>query len=136
MKEKIGKIVLTFGVFDYLHYGHLKLFERASRYGSLVVAVQKDEEIHKTKPEAKILYDLRKRMEFVSAIRFVDKVVPYSQVDIDIQEIEFDILVLGGDQNHAGFERAEAWAKSNNKAVIRLERTPGISSSLIKETKK
>ena len=50
--------VLTFGVYDYLHYGHLKLFERASKLGDyLIVAVQKDEEIHKTKPEANMLYN-------------------------------------------------------------------------------
>jgi glycerol-3-phosphate cytidylyltransferase len=128
--------VLTFGVYDYLHYGHLKLFERASKLGDyLIVALQKDEEIHKTKPEANMLYDLKKRMEFVGAIRFVDEVIPYTQVDQDIKTIDFDIFVLGGDQNHAGFQRAIAWAESNGKQVIRLERTKGISSSKIKKDK-
>ena len=127
------KKVLTFGVFDYLHYGHLKLFERALEYGDyLIVAVQKDEEIHKTKPDAVMLYDLEKRMEFISAIKYVDEVIPYTQVDEDILKIDFDVLVLGGDQNHPGFQRAIQWAKNNNKMIIRLERTQGISSSQIK----
>lgn len=126
--------VLTFGVFDYLHYGHLKLFERASKYGDyLIVAVQRDEEIHKTKPDAKMMYNLDERMEFIGAIRFVNEVVPYTQVDQDIKRIEFDILVLGGDQNHAGFQSALEWANNNHKQVIRLERTEGISSSKIKK---
>lgn len=128
--------VLTFGVYDYLHYGHLKLFERASKLGDyLIVALQKDEEIHKTKPEAKMLYNLEKRMEFVGAIKFVNEVVPYTQVDQDIKIIDFDILVLGGDQNHDGFKRAIVWAEENNKQVIRLERTKGVSSSQIKKEK-
>lgn len=126
--------VLTFGVFDYLHYGHLKLFERAAKYGDyLIVAVQRDEEIHKTKPDAQMMYDLAKRMEFIGAIRFVNEVVPYTQVDQDIKTIDFDILILGGDQNHEGFKRAIDWAKDNQKKVIRLERTEGISSSKIKK---
>lgn len=51
------KKVLTFGVFDYLHYGHLKLFERAAKLGDyLIVAVQVDEEIHRTKPDASVLH--------------------------------------------------------------------------------
>lgn len=129
-------IVVTFGVYDYLHYGHLKLFERASKLGDyLIVAVQKDEEIHKTKPDAKMLYSLEQRMEFIGAIRFVDKVIPYTQVDIDIKTIDFDVFVLGEDQNHAGFQRAIEWAKANNKEVIRLERTKDISSSQIKKDK-
>ncbi|MDD2559801.1 MAG: adenylyltransferase/cytidyltransferase family protein [Acholeplasmataceae bacterium] len=128
--------VVTFGVYDYLHYGHLKLFERASKLGDyLIVAVQKDEEIHKTKPDAKMLYSLEQRMEFIGAIRFVDKVIPYTQVDIDIKTIDFDVFVLGEDQNHAGFQRAIEWAKANNKEVIRLERTKDISSSQIKKDK-
>lgn len=129
-------IVVTFGVYDYLHYGHLKLFERASKLGDyLIVAVQKDEEIHKTKPDAKMLYSLEQRMEFIGAIRFVDKVIPYTQVDIDIKTIDFDVFVLGEDQNHAGFQRAIEWAKANNKEVIRLDRTKDISSSQIKKDK-
>lgn len=129
--------VLTFGVYDYLHYGHLKLFERASKLGDyLIVAVQKDEEIHKTKPEANMLYNLEQRMEFVGAIKFVNETVPYTQVDEDIQKIDFDIFVLGGDQNHAGFQRAIKWAEEHGKKVVRLERTQGISSSMIKKEKK
>lgn len=36
--------VLTFGVFDYFHYGHLKLLERCKKLGDyLVVALQNDD---------------------------------------------------------------------------------------------
>lgn len=127
------KKVLTFGVFDYFHYGHLKLFERAKALGDyLIVAVQRTEEIHRTKPEAKILYSLEQRTEILKAIKFIDEVVPYSQVDEDVKIIDFDVLAVGGDQNHAGFQRVFKWCEENGKEVIVLSRTPNICSSQIK----
>ena len=87
--------VLTVGVFDYFHYGHLKLFERARALGDfLIVAVQRTEEIHKTKPDTKIMYSLEQRMEILSAIRMIDQVIPYSQIAEDIQTIDFDTLAV------------------------------------------
>lgn len=125
--------VLTFGVFDYFHYGHLKLFERARALGDyLIVAVQRTEEIHKNKPEAKILYSLEQRIEIIESIRYVDKVVLYADVSEDIKKIDFDIFVVGGDQNNNSFLRAIDWCKANNKEVIVLSRTPNICSSQIK----
>lgn len=126
--------VLTFGVFDYFHYGHLKLFERARALGDyLIVAVQRTEEIHKNKPEAKILYSLEQRIEIIESIRYVDKVVLYADVSEDIKKIDFDIFVVGGDQNNNSFLRAIDWCKANNKEVIVLSRTPNICSSQIKD---
>lgn len=127
-------IVLTFGVFDYFHYGHLKLLERCKNLGDvLTVAVQADEEIHKTKPNAIILYSLSQRMEMISALKCVDNVVPYTQMDVTIKTLNFDILVVGPDQNHSGILRAIEWAKSQGKEVVTLPRTPGISSTEIRE---
>lgn len=127
------KKVLTFGVFDYFHYGHLKLLERAKALGDyLIVAVQRDEEIHKTKPDAKIMYNVKQRMEIIGAIKYVDEVIPYSQVVDDIKKIDFDIFARGGDQNHGGIAAAAQWCLDNNKEVITLARTPNICSSDIK----
>lgn len=129
------KKVLTVGVFDYFHYGHLKLFERAKSLGDyLIVAIQVDEEIHKTKPDAHMLYTLEQRMEIVEAIRYVDKVVSYRQVCDDIKNIDFDVFVIGEDQNHAGFMTAIEWCTLKKKEVRVLSRTPNICSSAIKET--
>ncbi len=126
--------VLTFGVFDYFHYGHLKLFEHAKALGDyLTVAIQVDEEIHKTKPDAKIMYSTQQRMEMVGALRYVDAVIPYDQVDNTIKTVEFDIFAIGADQQHAGFQRAMQWCRENGKQVILMERTPNICSSDIKK---
>ncbi len=126
--------VITFGVFDYFHYGHLKLLERCKRQGDyLIVAVQKGEEILKTKPSAKVLYSTEQRMEMVGAIKYVDEVVEYTQVDQDVSRIDFDVLAIGGDQNHAGFQAAIRWANEHGKQVCFLARTPNICSSEIKK---
>ena len=126
--------VLTFGVFDYFHYGHLKLFERAKALGDhLTVAVQQDDQILKTKPDAKILYTTEQRMEMVGALRYVDRVMSYDQVDTTIQTVDFDIFAIGPDQCHAGFQAAKKWCQENGKQVIVLERTPNICSSEIKK---
>lgn len=128
--------VLTVGVFDYFHYGHLKLLERCKQQGDyLIVAVQKEEEIKKTKPEAQIMYSTQQRMEMIGAIKFVDSVVEYGQVDEDIQKIDFDVFIVGEDQTHAGFQRAVDYCNTHGKKVVRLTRTPGICSSAIKKEK-
>lgn len=128
------KKVLTFGVFDYFHYGHLKLFENAKKLGDyLIVAIQDGDHILKYKPDANIYYSTQQRIELVSALRLVDEVVIYRDVDIAIQSINFDVFAIGGDQKHDGFQRAISWCKDNGKEVITISRTPGISSSRIKE---
>lgn len=127
------KKVLTVGVFDYFHYGHLKLFENAKKLGDyLIVAVQDGEYILKYKPDANIFYTTEQRVELVKALRVVDEVVLYNDVDKTVKEIDFDVFAIGGDQVHAGFQRAVAWCEANGKEVIRLERTPGVCSSSIK----
>lgn len=128
------KKILTFGVFDYFHYGHLVLLKNCASLGDyLIVAVHKDEDVCKTKPSCKLLYDLSKRIEIINSIKFVNEVIPYSQVEVDIEKISFDILVVGPDQNHIGFQKAIKWAKENSKQVIVMPRTPGISSTKLRK---
>ena len=127
------KKVLTVGVFDYFHYGHYKLFERAKALGDyLIVAVQDSDYIKKYKPEANLFYSTNQRLDLVGALKFVDETIVYYDVDVSIKNIDFDIFAIGEDQIHDGFKRAVEWCKTNNKQVVRLERTPNISSSKIK----
>lgn len=128
------KKVVTVGVFDYFHLGHLRLFENARKLGDyLIVAVQDGNCILKTKPNASILYSTEQRIDLVKALRVVDEVIVYQDVDTLLPKIDFDIFAVGGDQNHPGFQRAIKWCEENNKTVVRLSRTPGISSSQIKK---
>ncbi len=128
------KKVITVGVFDYFHLGHLRLFENAKRLGDhLIVAVQDGSNIQKTKPETSVLYSTEQRVDLVKALRVVDEVIIYQDVDTLLPEVDFDIFAIGEDQKHAGFQRAVKWCEENGKKVIRLPRTPGICSSNIKK---
>ena len=127
------KKVITVGVFDYFHLGHLRLFENAKRNGDyLIVAVQDGNCILKTKPDAKVLYTTEQRIDLIKALRIVDEVIVYKDVDKILPDVDFDVFAIGADQIHAGFQRAIKWCENNGKEVVRLPRTPGICSSQIK----
>ena len=126
--------VLTVGVFDYFHLGHLRLFKKARQLGDyLIVAVQEDKYIAKTKPDFETFYSTQERVELVEAVNGVDEVVIYQDVDALVPQVEFDVFAVGSDQTHEGFQRAIKWCKEHGKTVVRMERTPGICSSKIKE---
>ncbi len=128
------KKIITVGVFDYFHLGHLRLFENAKRLGDyLIVAVQDDDSILKTKPDAKKLYTTKQRMDLVKALRVVDEVIVYRDVDTILPTVDFDIFAVGENQDHAGFQRAIRWCEDHHREVVRIPRTPGISSSDIKQ---
>ena len=135
------KKVVTFGVFDILHIGHVLLFRNAKNLPDggggvkLIVAVQDSDYILKYKPDTVIVNDTPTREYMVSSIRYVDEVISYKDVDKDIQKIDFDIFAKGPDQNHEGFKRAEEWCRAHGKEVVVIPRTEGISSSLLRRVK-
>ena len=126
---------LTYGVYDYFHLGHLRLFKQCKEYADyLVVAVQDGEYILKFKSDANVLYSTAERVELLESLKIVDKVLVYDTVCIDtIKKIDFDILALGEDHKGKRFDEIEQWCIENNKKIVRLKRTPGICSSDIKK---
>ena len=126
--------ILTFGVFDYFHLGHLRLFKQCKKYGDyLIVAVQNGEYIKKFTPEENVLYSTEERVEMLEALRIVDEVYVYDTVSTEtLEKINFDILALGEDHVGGRFDEVEKWCNEHGKKVVRLKRTPGIASSQIK----
>ena len=134
MKPRKYKKVLTVGVFDLLHKGHVELYRRAKGLGDyLIVATQDSDFILKYKPTAKILNSTEDRKYMIKSIRYVDEVITYTDVDKIVQEVDFDVFVTGPDQCHAGFLRAIQWCEEHGKEHIVLARTLGVSSSELKE---
>lgn len=128
------KTVLTVGVFDLLHIGHVELFRRAKALGDrLVVAVQDSDFILKYKPDAKTMGSTSERAYMVKAIKYVDDIVVYQDVENVMDLCDFDIFAAGPDQNHAGFLKVFEWCKATGREVVILPRTEGISTSELKE---
>jgi len=131
------KTILTFGVFDLLHYGHIELFRKAKCLGDfLIVAVQSDKEAQINKPNIKLKNKLEKRILDVKAVNYVGRAIPYKQIDTSIELVDFDVLVVGPDQNNDHFTKAINWCFKNNKEVVVLPRTDGISSTMLREKSK
>lgn len=126
--------ILTFGVFDYFHLGHLRLFKQCKKYANyLIVAVQDGEYIKRFKPDAKVMYTTEERVEMISALRIVDEVLVYQVSSPEfLEKIDFDILALGEDHVAERFMIAAKWCEDHGKKVVRLKRTAGICSSDIK----
>lgn len=129
------KKVLTFGVYDYFHLGHLRVFQQARKYGDyLIVSVQDGDFIKKFKPQAQVMYTTDQRVEMISALKIVDEVCVYQEMTPEaLSKIDFDVLALGEDHVGERFDRLIAWCNDHNKEVVRLKRTPGICSTSIKQ---
>ena len=126
--------ILTFGVYDYFHLGHLRLFKQCKKYADyLIVAVQDSNYILKFKPGIKIFYSTDERVEMLEALQIVDEVVVYETVGIEaLEKIDFDILALGEDHKGERFDVLTRWCEAHRKKIVRLKRTQGICSSEIK----
>ena len=83
-----------------------------------------------------MVYTTNERLMMVRAIKYVDEVVVYKNVDKDIQKIDFDVFAKGPDQSHEGFQRAIDWCRDNEREVVVIPRTEGISSTMIRNIKK
>lgn len=133
MKPRKYKKVLTVGVYDLLHKGHVELFRRAKGLGDyLIVAAQDGDFILKYKPNAKVLNSTEDRKYMIKSIRYVDEVITYEDVDEIVKNVNFDVFVTGPDQCHIGFQKAIKWCEEHGREHIVLSRTDGISSSELK----
>lgn len=123
------KRILTYGTFDLMHYGHIRILKRAKEAGDyLVVAVSTDEFNALKGKKAYHNYETRKKM--LEAIRYVDLVIPendWDQKRKDIEEYKIDTLIMGDDWE-GKFDEVEDICE-----VKYLKRTPDISTSKIKK---
>lgn len=118
------KTVLVTGTFDFLHRGHLYLFEQARKYGDYVVAlVARDATVKKIKGRFPI-HNEQERRALVESIRFVDRAVLGDRKDPYrvITDIKPHTICLGYDQQHTfALSLKEELAKRGLKVrIVRL----------------
>lgn len=121
--------VITYGTYDLLHYGHIRLLERAKALGDyLIVAVTADD-FDKTRGKINVQQPLMERIEAVRATGLADEIIveEYEGQKIDdIIKYDIDIFTVGSDWV-GKFDYLNEYCK-----VVYLERTEGISSSEIR----
>ncbi|MEI2684027.1 bifunctional D-glycero-beta-D-manno-heptose-7-phosphate kinase/D-glycero-beta-D-manno-heptose 1-phosphate adenylyltransferase HldE [Erwinia aphidicola] len=135
-RQRGEKVVMTNGVFDILHAGHVSYLANARKLGDrLIVAVNSDASTRRLKGETRPVNPLVNRMIVLGALEAVDWVIGFEEDTPQrvIAEVMPDLLVKGGDykpEDIAGSK--EVWANGGDVRVLNFE--DGISTSNIIKT--
>ena len=128
MKDK--KTVITYGTYDMLHEGHMRLLKRAKALGDYLIVGVTDENYDRSRGKLNVVQSTKKRMKAIESLDFVDKVIletHKNQKVEDIKKYDVDIFAIGDDW--AGFFDY----LSEYTHVEYLPRTEGISSTQLRE---
>ncbi|GFZ84512.1 adenylyltransferase/cytidyltransferase family protein [Nesterenkonia alkaliphila] len=95
------KRVLTYGTFDLLHWGHIRLLKRAKALGDyLIVGASTDDFAVEHKQVRAPYHQYATRCDMLEAVRYVDLVIEESsweqKID-DIRRYHVDTVVMGSD---------------------------------------
>ncbi len=122
------KRVLTYGTYDLMHYGHIRLLRRAKKQVDYLIVAVSTDEFNEIKVK-KAYHDYETRKKMLEAIRYVDLVIPengWDQKLEDVKEYKVDVFCMGDDWK-GKFDHLK-----DECEVVYLERTEGISTSKIK----
>ena len=122
------KKVITYGTFDTLHFGHLKLLERAKNLGDFLIVGLSTDAFNALKGK-KSLLNYEDRKSYLQAIKYVDLIIPennWEQKIEDIKKNHVDIFTIGDDWK-GKFDYLSEFC-----TIKYLERTSSISSTLIR----
>ncbi len=125
------KIVFTNGVFDLIHYGHVKLLADCKKLGDiLVVGMNSDSSVKKFKGDSRPIIPYKDRSKLLAALNAVDYIVPFSEPTPLglITKIRPDILAKGADYRISeivGAKEVKGWGGR----VVRVKLLVGRSTS-------
>lgn len=127
------KKVITYGTYDLLHYGHIRLLERAKALGDYLIVGVTADSFDLARGKINVQQSLIERIEAVKATGIADEIIveEYEGQKIDdIRRYDVDIFTVGSDwKGH--FDYLNEFCQ-----VVYLERTEGISSSEIRSEKR
>lgn len=126
------KKVITYGTFDLLHHGHVRLLERAKSLGDYLIVGVTADTFDLSRGKINVRQTLTERMEAVRATGIADEIIveEYEGQKIDdIKYYDIDIFTVGSDWVGT-FDYLNAYCQ-----VVYLERTAGVSSTEIRKQK-
>lgn len=121
--------VITYGTYDLLHYGHIRLLQRAKALGDYLIVGVTADNFDRARGKINVQQSLIERLEAVRATGIADEIIieEYEGQKIDdIKRFGVDIFTVGSDWR-GKFDYLNEFCK-----VIYLERTEGVSSSEIR----
>ena len=121
--------VITYGTYDLLHYGHIRLLERAKALGDYLIVGVTSDTFDRERGKINVQQSLMERIEAVRATGIADEIIieEYEGQKIDdIKRYDVDIFTVGSDWK-GKFDYLNAYCK-----VVYLDRTSGISSTEIR----
>lgn len=121
--------VITYGTYDFLHHGHVRLLERAKALGDYLIVGVTAEDFDKARGKINVQQSLMERIEAVRATGLADEIIveEYEGQKIDdIRRYDIDIFTVGSDWT-GKFDYLKEYCQ-----VVYLERTEGVSSSKIR----
>lgn len=122
------KKIITYGTFDLLHVGHIKILERAKALGDYLIVGLSTDEFNSLKGK-NAYYTYTHRKLLLEAVKYVDEVIPentWEQKISDIFSKNIDVFVMGNDWE-GRFDFLKEYCE-----VIYLPRTEDISTTIIK----
>ena len=125
--------VITYGTYDLLHYGHIRLLERAKELGDYLIVGVTADDFDKSRGKINVQQSLMERVEAVKATGIADEIIieEYEGQKIDdIRRLDVDIFTVGSDWV-GKFDYLNEYCK-----VVYLDRTEGVSSSEIRREKR
>lgn len=125
--------VITYGTYDLLHYGHIRLLERAKALGDYLIVGVTADDYDKSRGKINVQQPLMERIEAVRATGLADEIIveEYEGQKIDdIRRLGIDIFTVGSDWE-GQFDYLNEYCK-----VVYLPRTHGISSSGVRAEKR
>lgn len=127
------KKVITYGTFDLLHMGHIRLLERAKQLGDYLIVGVTSDDYDKVRGKINVKQSTIERIEGVRATGIADEIIveEYEGQKIDdIKRYDVDIFTVGSDWV-GKFDYLSKYCE-----VKYLERTQGISSSDIRSSER
>lgn len=123
-------IIITFGTYDLLHIGHIKILNRARKLGDKLVVGVSSDQLNYSKKAVLPIYCENDRMEIIKNIKGVDEVFLEESLEKKREYVvkhKADILVMGSDWE-GNFDFLNDICK-----VIYLPRTESISTTSTKK---